>query len=269
MEVYLASAAGLLSWCGKWRKIPTPLAHPTLLAACGADVALADSVNRLLYRQGRVSTLPPGVEVLRCWRNQLLTLSSETNCLTLYDAHDYPLVTSPAGIRPCCLHIFSLPDLREIAAYPVPGCPMRVNADGGVLTCLSLLSPDPPQTLLFRLCLTSGDFAPVALLPGWCGAVTIAADHTIWAGVGEQLLHFPLDSVVPDVQLGEFGLIRFLSCQQSKLLISDPWAGRCLLMDTTPPYAPRQLYAGKCGGCCFASCRKGTLPDWKASLNEP
>ena len=123
MEVYLASAAGLLSWCGKWRKIPTPLAHPTLLAACGADVALADSVNRLLYRQGRVSTLPPGVEVLRCWRNQLLTLSSETNCLTLYDAHDYPLVTSPAGIRPCdcavvdcqvivcgcedgCLHIF-------------------------------------------------------------------------------------------------------------------------------------------------------------------
>lgn len=143
MEVYLASAAGLLSWCGKWRKIPTPLAHPTLLAACGADVALADSVNRLLYRQGRASTLPPGVEVLRCWRNQLLTLSSETNCLTLYDAHDYPLVTSPAGIRPCdcavvdcqvivcgcedgCLHIFSLPDLREIAAYPVPGCPMRV-----------------------------------------------------------------------------------------------------------------------------------------------
>lgn len=81
MEVYLASAAGLLSWCGKWRKIPTPLAHPTLLAACGADVALADSVNRLLYRQGRISTLPPGVEVLRCWRNQLLTLSSETNCL--------------------------------------------------------------------------------------------------------------------------------------------------------------------------------------------
>lgn len=143
------------------------------------------------------------------------------------------------------------------------------RADGGVLTCLSLLSPDPPQTLLFRLCLTSGDFAPVALLPGWCGAVTIAADSTIWAGVGEQLLHFPLDSVVPDVQLGEFGLIRFLSCQQSKLLISDPWAGRCLLMDTTPPYAPRQLYAGECGGCCFASCRKGTLPDWKASLNEP
>ena len=120
-----------------------------------------------------------------------------------------------------------------------------------------------------RLCLTSGDFAPVALLPGWCGAVTIADDHTIWAGVGEQLLHFPLDSVVPDVQLGEFGLIRFLSCQQSKLLISDPWAGRCLLMDTTPPYAPCQLYAGECGGCCFASCRKGTLPDWKASLNEP
>lgn len=143
------------------------------------------------------------------------------------------------------------------------------RGDGGVLTCLSLLSPDPPQTLLFRLCLTSGDFAPVALLPGWCGAVTIADDHTIWAGVGEQLLHFPLDSVVPDVQLGEFGLIRFLSCQQSKLLISDPWAGRCLLMDTTPPYAPRQLYAGECGGCCFASCRKGTLPDWKASLNEP
>ena len=89
MEVYLASAAGLLSWCGKWRKIPTPLAHPTLLAACGADVALADSVNRLLYRQGRVSTLPPGVEVLRCWRNQLLTLSSETNCLTLYDEANY------------------------------------------------------------------------------------------------------------------------------------------------------------------------------------
>ena len=53
------------------------------------------------------------------------------------------------------------------------------------------------------------------------------------------------------------------------LLISDPWAGRCLLMDTTPPYAPHQLYAGECGGCCFASCRKGTLPDWKASLNEP
>ena len=77
---------------------------------------------------------------------------------------------------------------------------MRVAADGGVLTCLSLLSPDPPQTLLFRLCLTSGDFAPVALLPGWCGAVTIADDHTIWAGVGEQLLPFPLDSVVPDVQ---------------------------------------------------------------------
>lgn len=146
MEVYLASAAGLLSWCGKLRKIPTPLAHPTLLAACGADVAL---------------------------------------------------------------------------------------------------------------------------LPGWCGAVTIANDHTIWAGVGEQLLHFPLDSVVPDVQFGGFGLIRFLSCQQSKLLISDPWAGRCLLMDTIPPYAPRQLYAGECGGCCFASCRKGTLPDWKASLNEP
>ena len=151
-----------------------------------------------------------------------------------------------------------------------PDMPTKIpDAPGELGCCLSLLSPDPPQTLLFRLCLTSGDFAPVALLPGWCGAVTIADDHTIWAGVGEQLLHFPLDSVVPDVQLGEFGLIRFLSCQQSKLLISDPWAGRCLLMDTAPPSAPHQLYAGECGGCCFASCRKGTLPDWKASLNEP
>lgn len=158
-------------------------AHPTLLAACGADVALADSVNRLLYRQGRASTLPPGVEVLRCWRNQLLTLSSETNCLTLYDAHDYPLVTSPAGIRPCdcvvvdcqvivcgcedgCLHIFSLPDLREIAAYPVPGCPMRVAA--GWRSAHLPVAAEPrsaAKTLLFRLCLTSGDFAPVALLP--------------------------------------------------------------------------------------------------------
>ena len=286
MEIYLASAAGLLSWCGEWRKTPTPLAHPNLLAPCGTELALADSHSRQLYRQGRISVLPPGVEVLRYWRNQLLTLSSETNCLTLYDAHDYPLVTSPTGIRPCdcavvgrqavvcgcedgCLHVFSLPDLQEIAAYPVPGCPMRIAADGGMLTCLSLLCPDPPQTLLFRLGLPSGDFAPVALLPGWCGTVTIADDRTIWAGVGEQLLHFPLDSVVPDVRMDGFGLITSLSCQQSQLLIGDPWAGRCLLMDATPPYALHPLYAGECGTCCFASCRKGTLPDWKASLNEP
>lgn len=286
MEIYLTSAAGLLSWSGEWRKIPTPLAHPTLLTPCGAGVALSDSVSRQLYRNGRISALPPGVEVLCGWQNHLLTLSSETNCLTLYDAHDNPLVTSPAGIRPCgctlcgsraivcgcedgCLHIFSLPDLQEIGTYPVPGCPMQVVADGGLLTCLSLLNPDPPQTLLFRLDLTSGDFAPVALLPGWCGAVAIAADRTIWAGVGEQLLHFPLNSVVPDVRLGGFGLICSLSCQQSQMLIGDPWTGRCLLMDAFPPYALHTLYAGECGQCCFASCRKGTLPDRKASLNEP
>ena len=71
MEVYLASAAGLLSWCGKWRKIPTPLAHPTLLAACGADVALAIEVGTTLTAWPDVYPVPgapasnnPGVTVV-------------------------------------------------------------------------------------------------------------------------------------------------------------------------------------------------------------
>ena len=286
MEITLASAAGLLSWRGEWRKIPTPLAHPTLLTPCGTGVALADPVSRQLYRQGRIRALPTGVVALRCWRERLLMLSSETNCLTLCDAHDNPQVTSPAGIRPCdccisgafavvcggedgCLHLFSLPELREVAAYPVPGCPMRVIAADGVLTCLSLMSPDPPQSLLFRFCPATEDFAPVALLPGLCGAIAATPTGSLWVGVGEQLLHFPLASVVPDVRLGGFGLITSLSCQDLQLLIGDSWAGRCLLMNACPPYALHPLYTGECGQCCFASCRKGTLPDWKASLNEP
>lgn len=286
MEIILASAAGLLAWRGEWRKIPTPLAHPTLLTPCETELAVADSFSRQLYRQGRIRALPPGVVAIRSWRNQLLLLSSETNCLTLCDAHDNPQVTSPAGIRPSdccvcgsfavvcggddgCLHIFSLPDLREISAFPVPGCPMRVIASDGVLTGLSLLSPDPPQSLLFRFCPANADFAPVALLPGLCGALAMAADGSLWVAVGEQLLHFPLATVVPDVRLGGFGLITSLSCRQSQLLMSDSWAGRCLLMSTHAPYTPHLLYAGECGACCFASCRKGTLPDWKASLNEP
>lgn len=286
MEIILASAAGVLAWGGKWRKIPTPLAHPTLLTPCGTGLAVADSYRRQLYHQGRIRALPPGVVAIRCWRNQLLLLSNETNCLTRCDAHDNPQVTSPAGIRPCdccvcgqfafvcgnedgCLHGFSLPDLQEITAFPVPGCPMRVIASDGVLTALSLMSPDPPQSLLFRFCPANADFAPVALLPGLCGALAMAADGSLWVGAGEQLLHFPLASVVPDVRIGGFGLITSLSHQHSQLLIGDSWDGCCLLMDACPPYALHPLYTGECGECCFASCRKGTLPDWKASLNEP
>ena len=172
----------------------------------GKSAWRVDNEKHLLHVGGRAFRCDRDVEALRRWKNHALLLSSDTDCLSLWDEEGL-IRTARVGVYPqdvavaedtavICggadgmLHLLSLPDLFETAAYPAPGMPERLCLRGGSAYVLSLMPEPEVHTMLLAMELASGAWRELRRLAGIPEAIT--ADETgLWTATSEGALRLP------------------------------------------------------------------------------
>lgn len=234
-----AGRRGLWRLSEAWVRLPCPLAAPTLLARDGAAFASVDNGSRLMWMRGTLTPIDSGVEALLPWRGMAVTLSGETDCLTLLrPGQPSPLMTLPVGVYPqdACLmpdglhaavcggadgtlRLVRLTDFTQAGSLRLPGQPQRITAGAAALHVLCLTGEHDLCTLLLRLPLHSLRPEPLLTLPGLPGAVCACRDG-VWTASSETLLLLKRGTCrrIP----GEFGLIRRMDVRGDRLLASDP-----------------------------------------------
>lgn len=277
MAILLGCGEGLMMLERDWREAECPLGCVTNVAIEGGQVAALDNGARQLWLGGQVLPSETGVEALRLWRGHCLTLSGDTDCLTLTDAATGEmLLTTPAGVYPqdmCVLpglemvavcggadgtvRLLTLPDLRPVKTAHVPGNAQRIDASCGWLHVLCLTEDDGLKSLLCRVPIRgdrygrSDRYDPVATLPGLPGAIRADRAGGVWTAASERLYHFPRGSRTPDWSLPGFGLIRHIDCRERWVLVTDPVMGLCALIDGAGRHPLRVLYEGDVGQGIF------------------
>lgn len=236
----LCGGGRLATYREKWERVPCPLASPELLAVSGPRLACVDNANHALWMGGRTVAAESGIEAALWWRDCLLTLSGDTDCLTLIGPGGEMLLTTPAGIYPqdmCFLpggnavavaggadgrvHCIRLPSLTDAGSLSLPGNVQRVAFGGGALYALCALEDDGLRCLLCRVPPGGGQYRSLALWPGLPGAVHVDGRGTLWAAASERLCRLGRLGGVEEVQ-GDFGLIRHMDSHGETLLVSDP-----------------------------------------------
>ena len=236
----LCGGGRLAAYREGWERVPCPLACPELLAVSGPRLACVDNANHALWMGGRMVAAESGIEAVLWWRDCLLTLSGDTDCLTLIGPGGEMLLTTPAGIYPqdmCLLpdghavavaggadgrvHFIRLPSMTDAGSLPLPGNVQRVAWGGGALYALCALEDDGLCCLLCRVSPGGGQHRALALWPGLPGAVHVDSQGTLWAAASERLCRLGRSGGVETVQ-GDFGLIRHMDSRGNRLLVSDP-----------------------------------------------
>lgn len=231
-------ASGLLTYCGGWQPLSCPLPFPEMLAHRGDVLAVLDNTAHAVWVGRRIIPVDSGVEAMLLWENTLLTLSGDTDCLTLFSlATGQPLLTVPAGVYPqdmCLLpggrslavcggadgllRVIRLPELWEEQALALPGSVQRVACMGSTLYVLCATEQDGLCCQLYRV--EGGRWSAIARWPGLPGAIHADSAGRLWVAASELLCCFHQCEyrLLP----GEFGLIRHMDSRGGKLLASDP-----------------------------------------------
>lgn len=251
MAILLACGASGLWICREgWQRLTCPLPCPSAIAWDARRLAVLDAANRSLWTGQHVIHVDGGVETVLFWREFLLTLSGDTDCLTLLDARTgMRLITTPVGVYPqdmCLLpganavavcggadgslRILALPELTLRQMIRLPGSVQRVTWVDDVLYVLCALEDDGLCCLLCRVFLRTNRWETLALWPGLPGAVYADTAGHVFAAASESLCGFAPGGRVPERIPGEFGLIRCMDSRGGKILITDPVMGRCSLM---------------------------------------
>lgn len=232
---------GLMTWRTHWRPLPCPLARADMLARAPGRLAVLDNVQHAVWANGRILPVDSGVEAMLLWGSSLLTLSGDTDCLTLFSlSTGLPQLTIPAGVYPqdmcllpggrrlavcggadACLRVIRLPELWEEQTIRLPGQVQRAACLGGVLYALCALERDG---LCCQLCRISGPIpCPMACWPGLPGAIHADEQGRLWIAASERLLCIRQSQcqAIP----GDFGLIRHMDSRRGVLLAADQVMG--------------------------------------------
>lgn len=231
-------AVGLMAHQGEWRVLPCPLPFPEMLARHHGRLAVLDNTTHAVWTGSRILPVDSGVEALLLWQDALLTLSGDTDCLTLFSlTTGQPLLTIPAGVYPqdmCLLpggrslavcggadgllRVIRLPELWEEQAIALPGSVQRVACLSGVLYALCALEEDG---LCCQLCrVQGGSWTAMARWPGLPGAIHADDAGRLWIAASEVLCCFHRGEY--RAISGSFGLIRHMDSHRGALLASDP-----------------------------------------------
>lgn len=265
MGILLACGDGLVSWRGSWRRVPCPILRADLASEHAGQVAAVDNLAGLLWHDGELQPCDRSIEALRLWQGFALLLSSDTDCLSLWDAHG-PVRMVRAGIYPQDMHLvgdhaavcggldgmlrlYSLPGLELVLETELPGMPERVSIHGDQAYVLSLLPEPEVHTAVLRVDLRSRSYVRLMELPGLPGAV-LAEGSGAWIAGSETLLHSPDRLCEADCLIDGFGLVRHLSTVRDRLLITDPVAGICAMYRRG---ALSILYRGDVGQAIFTT----------------
>lgn len=185
------------------------------------------------------------VEALAVWQGHALLLSSDTDCLSLWDAEGL-IRTARVGVFPqdlaveenqawICggadgrLHRLDLPQLTESADYPLPGMPERLTLLNGTAYVLTLLPEPEVHTALLRLDLHGASPVEITRFPGLPGCITADAEG-LWVGVSEMVLHLPWKTDVPDVMVEGIGLARHFRRTKEGLFVTDSLEGKTVFI---------------------------------------
>lgn len=238
---------GLMMHRKGWQALPCPLSSADMLACDHHRLAVLDNTSHAVWTGRRLIPVDSGIEALLLWENCLLTLSGDTDCLTLISLiTGEPLLTTPAGVYPqdmCLLpggrslavcggadgflRVIRLPDLQEERAIRLPGSVQRAACAAGSLYVLCAAEDDG---LCCQLCIIRGHrWDVLARWPGLPGAIHADQRGLVWIAASEVLGCLRHGEYRPI--RGDFGLIRHMDSHASQLLASDPVMGRCLLVD--------------------------------------
>lgn len=200
-----------------------------------------DEGAHLLHMGSRTFPCDRDVEAVLRWNGLTLLLSSDTDCLSLWDG-DGLLRTARVGVYPrdmalhgdtACIcggadgkvHLLHLPGLEPAAEFPLPGMPERLCIRGHTAHVLTLLAEPEIHTLLLQLDLSSGQQQAVARFSGLPGA--IAADGSgLWLGVSEMVMHLPFGTDAPDAVIEGIGLARYIGITAEGITVADELEGR-------------------------------------------
>ena len=248
---------GLMAHQNGWRALPCPLNRVDMIARDHHRIALLDNTTHAVWTGRRIIPVDSGIESMLLWQDCLLTLSGDTDCLTLLSGTGVPLFTTPAGVYPqdmcllpgqrslavcggadSTLRIIRLPELQEEQAIRLHGSVQRAACLAGMLYTLCTLEDDG---LCCEMCRIQGNrWQPLARWPGLPGCLHADAAGGLWAASSERLGFFRRGEY--HAVTGEFGLIRHMDSHQGTLLASDPVLGQCLLV--SPRSEVHTLYAG-------------------------
>ena len=200
----LGCDAGLFALEKDFTPLPCPLRPVTHVASLGKRLITVDDTHHLLWTGQRVIACDRGLTMLMMLRHHLLTLSGETDALTLWNFDGHRLISAHAGVYPTgmcpladglavCggaegkLLLFSLPELHPAGSVAVPGICQQVCPGGRGVYILCLVGHEVPSCLLCRWVLRAQRYQPVAELPGLPGALTPDGFGGCWAAAGEAL----------------------------------------------------------------------------------
>lgn len=229
---------GLMTWQQGWHSLACPLACADMLVWTDGRLAVLDNTSHAVWVNGRILPVDAGVEAMLLWRDSLLTLSGDTDCLTLFSLDTgLPLLTTPAGVYPqdmCLLpggrslavcggadgslRVIRLPDLREEQSLQLPGSVQRAACLFGTIYALCTMEC---EGLCCQLCRIQGSrLCALGRWPGLPGAIHADGTGRLWVASSERLGYFLHGEyrAIP----GEFGLIRHMDSRGGTLLASDP-----------------------------------------------
>ena len=199
-----------------------------------------DRVRNVLHHGSRIFPCDRDVEALAVWEGHALLLSSDTDCLSLWDEDGlvrlarvgvYPQdmavsddLTIVCGGADCRLHLLELPALRTRGDIALPGMPERIALQDGAAYVLTLLTEPEIHTQLLRAELTTRAVQPIMPLPGIPGAIAADKDG-LWLGVSGQVLHLPRGLAQPDLVVDGFEMPERIEVHPDGVVITDALRG--------------------------------------------
>lgn len=217
-----------------------------------SDVWVDEGAHLLHFGQ-RAFPCDRDVEAVRTWKGHALLLSSDTDCLSLWDSEGL-VRTARVGIYPqdmavqedtACicggadgkLHLLSIPSLHTTAEYLLPGMPERIYLQAQTAHVLTLLSEPELHTVLLWVDMTSGEHQVSARFSGLPGVITADTDG-LWIGVSELVMHLPFGTDAPDMVIEGIGLARHIDVTDGGITVTDALEGRtyhfCIRKERSP-----------------------------------
>ena len=195
-----------------------------------------DHARRELHHGGRVFPCDRDVEALAVWQGHALLLSSDTDCLSLWDEEGLVRLAS-VGVYPqdmavmdtlaivcggadCRLHLLDLPSLSCHGEIHLPGMAERIALQDDIACILALLTEPEVHTQLILASLPAGKPHSLLTLPGIPGAIAADGDG-LWLGVSGQVLHLPRGTTQPDMIIKGFEMPVKIDVLPHGVIITD------------------------------------------------
>jgi len=168
-----------------------------------------DESTHTLHFHGHTFTCDRDVEAALAWREYALLLSSDTDCLSLWDNEGLVRLTK-VGVYPqdmalleeqviVCggadgkLHLLTLPALTEKAEFSAPGMPERICVTEEAAFLLTLLTEPEIHTALLRVQL-DGHWTELRRFSSIPEAIT-ADKSGLWIAVSEGSLRLRWEEI--------------------------------------------------------------------------